>query len=174
MVNLAGFGQVMEARHRHVRLLRRSTRAADAFEVAQAVTAAWWWQTWPREHVWPARLQSVDSDGLDQDAWRVVARELVTYPETVALATLLAGDDFRRRVVAEAQGHVPFRLADLPTLLTAVAGCVRRPWYVEQLAQETSGPSSRGRTSACGHGAGQTLWARRCGRWLRLTVSALW
>ncbi|MBP8536602.1 helicase associated domain-containing protein [Streptomyces sp. MK37H] len=140
VVSLAGSGQVLEARHHHVRLLCRSARAADAFEVAQAVTASWWWQTWPREHVWPARLRSLDSDGLDQDAWQVVARELVTYPETVALAALLAGDDFRRRVVAEAQGHVPFRLADLPTLLRAVADCVRRPWYVEQLAQETSGP----------------------------------
>ncbi|WAP61135.1 Helicase associated domain protein [Streptomyces sp. S465] len=140
VVNLAGSGQVLEARHHHVRLLCRSARAADAFEVAQAVTASWWWQTWPREHVWPARLRSLDSDGLDQDAWQVVARELVTYPETVALAALLAGDDFRRRVVAEAQGHVPFRLADLPTLLRAVADCVQRPWYVEQLAQETSGP----------------------------------
>lgn len=140
VVDLAGSGQVLEARHHHVRLLRRSARAADAFAVAQAVTASWWWQTWPREHVWPARLRSLDSDGLDQDAWQVVARELVTYPETVALAALLAGDDFRRRLVAEAQGHVPFRLADLPTLLTAVAGCMRRPWYMEQLAQETSGP----------------------------------
>ncbi|MBI0375703.1 Helicase associated domain protein [Streptomyces albiflaviniger] len=140
VVNLAGSGQVLEARHHHVRLLCRSARAADAFEAVQAVTASWWWQTWPREHVWPARLRSLDSDGLDQDAWQVVARELVTCPEAVAVAALLAGDDFRRRVVAEAQGHVPFRLADLPTLLRAVADCVRRPWYVEQPAQETSGP----------------------------------
>ncbi|MFJ2565706.1 Helicase associated domain protein [Streptomyces sp. NPDC087568] len=164
VVDLAGSGQMLEARHHHVRLLRRSARAADAFEVAQAVTASWWWQTWPREHVWPARLRSLDSDGLGQDAWQVVARELVTYPETVALATLLAGDDFRRRVVAEAQDHVPFRLADLPTLLTAVAGCMRRPWYVEQLAQETSGPlfawayqcvRAQGGTNA----EGQEMWA---------------
>ncbi|MCH0573069.1 Helicase associated domain protein [Streptomyces sp. MUM 136J] len=164
VVNLAGNEQVLEARHRHVRLLRRSARAADAFEVAQAVTASWWWQTWPREHVWPSRLRSLDSGGLDQDVWQVVARELVTYPETVALATLLVSDDFRRRVVAEAQGHVPFRLADLPTLLTAVAGCMWRPWYVDQLAQETSGPlfawayqcvRAQGGTNA----EGQEMWA---------------
>ncbi|MFE4758247.1 Helicase associated domain protein [Streptomyces mirabilis] len=164
VVDLAGGGQVLEARRRHVRLLRRTALAADAFEVAQAVTASWWWQTWPREHVWPARLRSLDSEGLDQDAWRAVSRELVTYPETVALATLLASDGFRRRLVAEIQGHVPFRLADLPTLLTAVAGCVMRPWCAEQLAQETSGPlfawayqcvRAQGETRA----AGQAMWA---------------
>lgn len=140
VMDLAGCGQVLDAQRRHVRLLRRSALASDAFEVARAVTSSWWWQTWPQEHLWSARLRSLDSDGLDQDVWRVVARELVIYPETVALATLLASDGFRRRVVADAQGHLPFRLADLPSLLTAVAGCVRRPWYVEQLAQETSGP----------------------------------
>ncbi|WP_406259361.1 Helicase associated domain protein [Actinacidiphila glaucinigra] len=163
VVDLAGSGQVLEAWGRHMRLLRRSARAADAFEVAQAVTASWWWQMWPREHVWPARLRSLAGEGVDQDVWRVVARELVTYPETVALAALLASDGFRQRVVAEAQGHVPFRLADLPTLLTAVAGCVRRPWYVGQLAQETSGPlfawayqcvRAQGGTSA----SGQEMW----------------
>lgn len=73
-------------------LLRRSALAADAFEVAEAVTASWWWQAWPQEHVWPSRLRSFGAEGLERAAWPVVARELVTYPETVALAGLLADE----------------------------------------------------------------------------------
>ncbi|CAL9670002.1 hypothetical protein SUDANB145_07365 (plasmid) [Streptomyces sp. enrichment culture] len=60
--------------------------------------------------------------------WRVLARELVTYPETVALATLLANDGFQQCLITDARGHAPYRLADLPVLLSAVARCVGRPW----------------------------------------------
>lgn len=136
----AGGEQWVQAQRLHTRLLRRSSVGAQAFEVAQAVTASWWWQGEPREHLWPSRLRGLGSAQMDQETWRVVARELVTYPETVALATLLVDDRFRERLVAEARGHVPFRLADLPTLLSAVASCVKRPWCGEQLADETSGP----------------------------------
>jgi hypothetical protein len=140
VVDLAGGGQWWEAQRRHVGLLRRSALAADAFEVAEAVTASWWWQVWPQEHVWPSRLRSFGAKGLERAAWRVVARELVTYPETVALAGLLADEGMRRRVVAKARGCVPFRLADLPVLLSAVARCLKRPWLAESLAPVTSGP----------------------------------
>ncbi len=136
----AGGEQWVQAQRRHARLLRRSSVAVEAFEVAAAVTASWWWQAWPREHVWPSRLRSLGSERIDPEVWRVLARELVTYPETVVLATLLADDGFRQRLVADARGHAPFRLADLPVLLSAVARCVGRPWYGEQLAGETSGP----------------------------------
>ncbi|WP_435809952.1 helicase associated domain-containing protein [Streptomyces mirabilis] len=136
----AGGEQWVQAQRRHARLLRRSSVAVEAFEVAAAVTASWWWQAWPREHVWPSRLRSLGSGRIDPEVWRVLARELVTYPETVVLATLLADDGFRQRLVADARGHVPFRLADLPVLLSAVARCAGRPWYGEQLADETSGP----------------------------------
>ncbi|MBA2811553.1 Helicase associated domain protein [Streptomyces sp. KM273126] len=136
----AGGEQWVQAHRRHARLLRHSSVAAEAFEVAAAVTASWWWQAWPREHVWPSRLRSLGSGRMDTEVWRVLARELVTYPETVALATLLADDGFRQCLIADARGHVPFRLADLPVLLSAVERCVGRPWYGEQLADETSGP----------------------------------
>lgn len=151
----AGGGQWVQAHRRHTRLLRRSSVAVEAFEVAAAVTASWWWKAWPREHVWPSRLRSLGSGRMDPEAWWVLARELVTYPETVALATLLADDGFRRCLTADARGHVPFRLADLPVLLSAVARCVGRLWYGEQLADETSGPLF--------------AWAYQCVRPLRRT-----
>ncbi|GAA0541125.1 hypothetical protein GCM10010390_48860 [Streptomyces mordarskii] len=136
----AGGEPWVQAQRRHARLLRRSSVAVEAFDVAATVAASWWWQAWPLEHVWPSRLRSLGSGRIDPEVWRVLARELVTYPETVALATLLADDGFRQRLIADARGHAPYRLADLPVLLSAVARCVGRPWYREQLADETSGP----------------------------------
>ncbi|MFD5588960.1 TniQ family protein [Streptomyces sp. NPDC127063] len=128
------------AQRAHARLLRRSGWGADAFEVAQAVTRAWWRREWSREELWPARLQSMAPEGMGWEMWRVVAREMVTYPETVALAGLLADGCLRRCMVAEANGRVLFRLADLPVLIRTVADCMKRPWLVEQLGWETSGP----------------------------------
>ncbi|MFJ7046841.1 helicase associated domain-containing protein [Streptomyces sp. NPDC101112] len=130
----------VQAQKRHRKLLRRGTSAVGAFEVAQAVTASWWQRMWPREQLWPARLRALWESRVGWETWQVVAREAVTYPEAVALAALLADGAFRRRVVAEARGGVPFRLADLPSLPVAVARCLRRPWLVEELAAQTSGP----------------------------------
>jgi hypothetical protein len=86
---------------------------------------------------------------------------LVTYPETVALAVLLASADLRRRVAAG--GRVPFRLGDVPALLAAVAGGLGRPWMVEGIAPQTSGPLFAWAyqcVRAGGEGdAGQPMWA---------------
>ncbi|MFF7415449.1 Helicase associated domain protein [Streptomyces lydicus] len=130
----------VQAQKRHRKLLRRGAAAVGAFEVAQAVTASWWQRMWPREQLWPARLRTLWGSRMEWETWQVVAREAVTYPEAVALAALLADSAFRRRVVAEARGGVPFRLADLPSLPVAVARCLRRPWLAEELAAQTSGP----------------------------------
>jgi hypothetical protein len=130
----------VQAHKRHRKLLRRGAAAVGAFEVAQAVTASWWQRSWSREQLWPARLRALWESRMEWETWQVVAREAVTYPETVALAGLLADGGFRRRVVAEARGGVPFRLADLPSLPVAVARCLQRPWLAEELAAQTSGP----------------------------------
>ncbi|MFH9405211.1 helicase associated domain-containing protein [Streptomyces sp. NPDC017638] len=130
----------VQAQKEHRKLLRRGAAAVGAFEVAQAVTASWWQRIWAREQLWPARLRALWESRVEWETWQVVAREAVTYPETVALAALLADGAFRRRVVAEARGDVPFLLADLPSLPEAVARCLRRPWLAEELAAQTSGP----------------------------------
>ncbi|WP_345666399.1 helicase associated domain-containing protein [Streptomyces venetus] len=130
----------VQAHKRHRKLLGRTAAAVGAFGVAQAVTASWWQRMWRREQLWPARLRALWDTQVLWETWQVVAREAVTYPETVALATLLADGAFRRRVVAEARGGVPFRLADLPSLPKVVARCLRRPWLAEELAAQTAGP----------------------------------
>ncbi|MGW6489338.1 helicase associated domain-containing protein [Streptomyces sp. NPDC055056] len=128
------------AQRAHVRLLRRGEAGTGAFDVAQAVTRAWWARGLAREERWPALLQASRPVSMGLEAWRVVAREMVTYPETVALADVLADEAVRRRVVAQAGGHAPFRLADLPVLVQAVAQGVRRPWLDVELEGQRSGP----------------------------------
>ncbi|MFC9792722.1 Helicase associated domain protein [Streptomyces sp. NPDC127584] len=133
--------EVVAAQRRHVRLLRRSPTGAQAFEVARAITGSWWEQPWPdEEHLWPARLEATQSTGADPVWWKVAARDLITYPETVALARLLASRPLRHRTVAESGGHLPYRLGELPTLLTEVAHELQRPWLAHRLATVTYGP----------------------------------
>jgi hypothetical protein len=161
VVDVSGYREAARAQRRHVGLLRQSPVGAAAFEVAQAVTASWWWRAWPQEHLWLARLRALRAGAMEWEMWRVVARELVTYPETVALAVVLADAGLRRRVAAG--GRVPFRLGDVPALLAAVAGGLGRPWMVEGLAQQTSGPLFAWAyqcVRAGGEGeAGQPMWA---------------
>ncbi|MEV7499023.1 TniQ family protein, partial [Micrococcus luteus] len=90
VIGLAGCPEVVQAQEDHRRLLRRSPVAGSAFEVAEAVTAWWWAQQWPEEHLWPMRLGAAMPAGENPQRWRILGRDLVTYPETVALATLLA------------------------------------------------------------------------------------
>ncbi|MFI9213977.1 Helicase associated domain protein [Streptomyces sp. NPDC053253] len=133
--------EVIEAQRRHARLLHRSPIGAQAFEVARAVTNSWWEQPWPRqEHAWPARLDATRPDGADPGWWKVAARDLITYPETVALARVLASRPLQQRAVAESSGHLPYRLGELPGLLAEVAGRLGRPWLIRHLAIITHGP----------------------------------
>lgn len=152
----------VQAQKRHRRLLRRGA-VVGAFGVAEAVTASWWQGMWPREQLWPARLRALWDGKAEWATWQVAAREAVTYPETVALAALLSNEGFRCRVVAEARGRVPFRLADLPSLPVAAAHCLRRPWLAEELAVQTSGPLFAWayqcvRAHRDGQAAGQEMW----------------
>jgi hypothetical protein len=133
--------EVIEAQRQHVRLLRRSPAGAQAFEVARAVTGSWWEQPWPgEEHLWPSRLKATRPDDADPGWWKVAARDLITYPETVTLARLLASQPLQHHTVAEPSGHLPYRLGELPGLLAEVADQLGRPWLAHHLATVTHGP----------------------------------
>ncbi|WP_448333786.1 helicase associated domain-containing protein [Streptomyces sp. DSM 41534] len=118
-----------------------SPTGAQAFEVARAITGSWWDQPWPdEERLWPARLKATRPGDADPGWWKVAARDLITYPEAVALARLLASRPLRQRTVAASGGHLPYRLGELPALLTEVAHELQRPWLVHHLAAVTHGP----------------------------------
>jgi hypothetical protein len=63
------------------------------FALAHAVVCAWWEQAleWEQERIWPARLHAVAGGDAGPRFWwwRVVARDAVTFPETVTLAGAL-------------------------------------------------------------------------------------
>ncbi|WP_223778851.1 Helicase associated domain protein [Streptomyces sp. 135] len=133
--------EVVDAQRRHVRLLRHCPAGAQAFEVARAVTGSWWGQPWPNEeHLWPARLEATRPAGADPGWWKVAARDLITYPETVVLARLLADRTVQERTVTESRRHLPHRLGELPGLLAELAAQLGRPWLAHHLATITHGP----------------------------------
>ncbi len=86
------------------------------------------------------RLDAAMPEGEDLQRWRILARDLVTYPETVALATLLASPAWRLRVAADSGGHLPYRSADVLCVPGELGDHLRRPWFTEHLAACTHGP----------------------------------
>ncbi|WP_330346714.1 Helicase associated domain protein [Streptomyces sp. NBC_00582] len=158
--------EVVDAQRRHVRLLRHCPAGAQAFEVARAVTGSWWDQPWPNEeHLWPARLDATRPVGADPGWWKTAARDLITYPETVAVAQVVASPYWQQQTIAQARGHLPYRLGELPQLLAELAGQLGRPWLAHHLATVTHGPlftwaHSCVHTRAVAAPAAQkTLWA---------------
>ncbi|WP_078627037.1 Helicase associated domain protein [Streptomyces exfoliatus] len=133
--------EVIDAQRWHVRLLRRSPAGRQAFEVARAITGFWWDQTWPHEeHLWPARLEATRPHDADPGWWKVAARDLITYPETVALAHLMTNHTLQQHTVSESRRHLPYRLGELPGLLADIGDQLGRPWLAHRLAAVTHGP----------------------------------
>lgn len=95
------------------------------------------------ERLWPMRLEAAMPAGEDPQRWRILARDLVAYPETVALATLVASRAsraWRLGVAADGGGHLPYRLADVLCVPSELGHRLRRSWLTERLAACTHGP----------------------------------
>ncbi|MFF0277838.1 Helicase associated domain protein [Streptomyces sp. NPDC004330] len=137
-VGLAGVPEVIRAHQRLLPLLRRRGSCENAFAVAQAVVSSWWDARWRDEVLWPARLDRVRAD-LPEREVAVLARDVVTYPEAVAVTTVLSDRLWRQRVLEDTRGQMPHTLAEVPRLLTELARCLGRPWLVEQLASSSAG-----------------------------------
>jgi hypothetical protein len=133
--------ELIQSQRQHARLLRHSPVAAQAFEVARAVTGTWWDQPWPdEEQPWPARLQATRPTDTDPGWWQTVARDLITYPETVAVARVLASPRWQQHTVRQLREHRPYRLGEVPALLAELAHQLQRPWIIQRLAPVTHGP----------------------------------
>ncbi|MET8514341.1 helicase associated domain-containing protein [Streptomyces sp. NPDC005077] len=130
--------QIGAAQRRHVRLLRRSPHAAEAFTVAQAITTSWWDEPWPEEISWPQRLRLM-APGNDP-VWRAAARDAVTYPEAVTVAAALIDPGVQQQLLDDAGRHQPHMLADVPGLVGELAQRLERPWISDRLSIVTTGP----------------------------------
>ncbi|MFI5877656.1 hypothetical protein ACIBAH_35620 [Streptomyces sp. NPDC051445] len=149
-VDLAELPQMAAAHRRHLDLLRHRPDAARAFEVPHAVIVSWWAQQWPEEELWPHRTRQVTPLGADPGWWRLLARDAVTYPETVALTSVLTNEHTRQRLLADTGGHLPHTLAHAPALVSQLARATRRPWLAERIASTSAGPL--------------LLWVQHCAR----------
>lgn len=95
------------AAHRAWPKTARNAAAAGAdpgrvFALARAVVCAWWEQAleWEQERIWPARLHAVAGGDAGPRFWwwRIVAREAVVFPESVALAGVLLDPGMQERI----------------------------------------------------------------------------
>jgi len=139
-LSLIGLPRVVRAGERHARLLRRREDIADAFPVAQAVTATWWDAHRPQESVWPRRLRRLAAANPGNAPARDLARDVITYPETVALAALLASRFWQQRILDDIGNHRPHTPADTPAFTRELASRLGRPWLVSALAEVDTGP----------------------------------
>ncbi|MFF4658883.1 helicase associated domain-containing protein [Streptomyces sp. NPDC001381] len=149
-VGLTGLPEMVTAHRRHLDLLRHRPDAARAFEVAHAVVVSWWAQQWPEEEQWPHRVRQLTPQGADPGWWRLLVRDAVTYPETVALTSLLTDERARQRLLADTGGHLPHTLAHVPGLVGELARVTGRPWLAERVASTSAGPL--------------LLWVQHCAR----------
>uniref|UniRef100_UPI00036307EB Helicase associated domain protein n=1 Tax=Streptomyces canus TaxID=58343 RepID=UPI00036307EB len=140
-VDLTGLPEIVTAHRRHLQLLRhRPNTAARAFEVAHAVVISWWAQQWPEEEQWPHRELQLTAKGADPGWWRLLVRDVVTYPEAVALTRVLADERTMRRLFEDTRGHLPHTLAYAPRLVAELAQATSRPWLPERIAPTSAGP----------------------------------
>jgi hypothetical protein len=119
----------------------RTAAAAGAdpgrvFTLAHAVVCAWWEQAlqWEQERVWPARLHAVAGGDAGPRFWwwRIIARDAVIFPETVALAGALLDPGMQERIWDDhgAGGPVrPFRPDG--AFFRELASRLRRPWLAD-------------------------------------------
>ncbi|MBD0737468.1 hypothetical protein BGM09_29920 [Streptomyces sp. CBMA29] len=85
----------------------RTAAAAGAdpgrvFALSHAVVCAWWEHAleWEQEQIWPVRLHALAGGDAGPRFWwwRIVARDAVVFPETVALAAVLLDPGMQERI----------------------------------------------------------------------------
>lgn len=112
--------EILAAHRIHMRFLRRWGAAADhALTLAMNLTETWRRAAPAEERIWPARARRIGHNKRAR-LWYALAREAVTYPETIALAQF-----FARHPRAL---HVLERPGRIHPLHTAVAALLGRPW----------------------------------------------
>lgn len=139
-IDLTGLPEIVTAHRWHLQLLRHRPDASEAFEVAHAVVVSWWAQQWPEEEQWPQRARQSAPAGADPGWWRLLTRDAVTYPETVALASVLTDERTGQRLLADTGGHLPHTLTYAPGLVAELARATERPWLSDRLASTSAGP----------------------------------
>ncbi|MEV1025010.1 TniQ family protein [Streptomyces sp. NPDC050264] len=145
-VLLHGALEIVQARYAHQRLVRRwGPDADDVIAQAARITEHWRRHAPPTERLWSERAERLaPRDTHDPLLWSVLAREAITYPETIALARL-----FEHRPTAR---YLRTRPGQSHPLHAVIAELLEQPWlkdpahYPEDLSRFI-GPAPRDRHS---------------------------
>lgn len=129
----------------------------EVFGLARAVVCGWWGRTefWERDAVWEPRLEQVvaatrrwcpDPVGWGVQQWRLLVRDVVVFPEVVAVAEALVDPRMQQLAAGSGAG----------ALVRGRGGCER---FAAALG-ERLGRVWLGELEADGHGGPLASWAR--------------
>lgn len=128
------FPEVLDAYRKRIHLLRTSPTAKEALAYAEAVVWSWQTAAWPQEQTWPARTRFLAQTMGLKNPLEAAPRALVTYPETLAVAEIMAAPQRQRRVLETSPRR---RTRASPTavqqLHAELARRTGRPWLADVL-----------------------------------------
>lgn len=131
--------EILTAHQAHIRLLRRGKEAAEhGLAHAAALTEHWRCTAPADELIWPARARRIHP--AHTCLWYALAREPLTYPETIALAQLFTRHPHTLRTYAPPGGPHP--------LHATIAALLERPWLEDPAHYPPRLPGLTGHT--CG------------------------
>ncbi|MFF4362842.1 hypothetical protein ACFY1U_34535 [Streptomyces sp. NPDC001351] len=136
--------------------VERIGQAADAaprevFGLARAVVGGWWGREefWERERVWGPRLEQLvaatrrwcpDPAGWGVEQWRLLVRDVVMFPEVVAVAQALLDPRMQQLVAENRSGALVRGRGSGERLAAALGKRLGREWLVELEADGHGGP----------------------------------
>ncbi|MFD8025348.1 DNA-binding protein [Streptomyces lavendulae] len=147
-LDVALLPEVSAAQRRWAGVARRAVRAGvlpeKMFALAYAVVARWWEQAlgWERETVWPRRLHQVAGGdaGGDLEWWRVVGRDVVVFPEVVAVADALLDPGMVELVWRDSGAGRPRALPADGVFCRRLGELIGRGWLGPLAATDYGGP----------------------------------
>ncbi|WP_425274524.1 DNA-binding protein [Streptomyces flavidovirens] len=140
--------EVAGAQRRWASVARRAVRVGAeperVFALAHAVVARWWEQAlqWERETLWPRRLHQVAGGdaGDDLEWWRIVGRDVVVFPEVVAVADALLDPGMAELVWVDSGAGRPRALPADGMFCRRLGERVGRMWLGPLAATDHGGP----------------------------------
>jgi len=113
--SLARTPEILAAHRRHLWLMRYK-ETPTAFNIAANLTTTWWAKRHPEEKVWLARARRIGR-GKRERLWYTLARDAITYPETIALVDM----------TFEKRKYFP----SMRKLYKDIAHRLQRPWLAD-------------------------------------------
>ncbi|MBY8889397.1 helicase associated domain-containing protein [Streptomyces sp. PTM05] len=175
--------ELIRAQRQWVRV-ERIGQAADAtprevFGLVRAVVCGWWdrKEFWERGAIWGPRLERLtaatrrwcpDTAGWGVEQWRLLVRDVVMFPEIVAVAETLVNPRMQQLAAENGSGALVRGRGSGERFAAALGKQLGREWLVELEADDHGGPLAswaRAVVREQGSPAGAPVRQGRLGRW---------